>query len=279
MNTSFIIRRPPEAPSSLFQQVGRLAMSVTKTILGQWTLFTIAITSVVMRRKATYAITLPLVYRQVYLAGIRLLPATLFIGFCLGAIIVGQLHMLAGLSGVDPSAYLGVAQAIAVVRELGPLAVALLVLARVGAPTVVELGNARASGEIEALESLAIDPVHSLVAPRLIGTMISVSSLTILISFISILSSYACTFLTGIAPFPMDYLDQLSGALTLWDLPLMLAKSLLFGAFITISAAYRGLARPIRLDEVSQCTTRCIVESFLLCLAVDVLFVAVYYVL
>ena len=279
MNTVFITRKQLERPSGLFDAIGRWILTTLGTVRGQLTLFLISLTSVIVRRKATYAVTLPLVYKQVGVSGIKLIPATVFIGMCLGAIIIGQLHVVGGISGLDPSAYLGSAQTIVVIRELGPLSVALLVLARIGASTVVKLGNARASGEIEALESLAIDPIHALVAPRLIGTMISVATLTVILSLTSLFSSYLCAFMTGIFLMPLDFLDQLSAALSLWDLPLMLIKAGLFGAFITVSAAYRGLARPIRSDEVSKSTTKSIVESFLLCLTVDVIFVAIYYLL
>ena len=64
---------------------------------------------------------------------------------------------------------LGSIMVIVVVRELGPLLTALLVLARVGTANVVELGTARAMGEVEALEALGIDPVHYFVVPRVVG--------------------------------------------------------------------------------------------------------------
>jgi len=64
-----------------------------------------------------------------------------------------------------------------VVRELGPLLTAMLVLARSGSSNVIELGTARALGEVEALEALRIDPIHYVVMPRVIGMALAVFAL------------------------------------------------------------------------------------------------------
>ena len=83
-----------------------------------------------------------------------------FVALALGFLVVGQtVSALAKVGAID---YLGSTMVIVVVRELGPLLAAMLVLARVGTANVIELGTARALGEVEALEALGIDPVHYL---------------------------------------------------------------------------------------------------------------------
>src|SRR5213075_1694958 len=95
----------------------------------------------------------------------------------LGLVVIGQ--TVSWLTKYGAINYMGSIMVIVVVRELGPLIAALLVLARIGTANVVELGTARAMGEVEALEALGIDPVHYLVMPRVIGMAVGILALTI----------------------------------------------------------------------------------------------------
>ena len=92
----------------------------------------------------------PLIFTQIWNAGVRLLPMISFIGAALGLVIVGQTVAL--LSRVGAQQYIGMVMVTVIVRELGPLVTALIVLARAGTANVVELGTMRALGEVEALE-------------------------------------------------------------------------------------------------------------------------------
>src|SRR5947208_11925837 len=114
----------------------------------------------------------PLVFQETSRAGSRLLPMFIFISAALGLVVIGQ--SVSWLTRVGAINYLGSIMVIVIVRELGPLLAALLVLARIGAANVIELGTARALGEVEALEALGIAPIHYLVAPRLMGMAIGV---------------------------------------------------------------------------------------------------------
>ena len=93
----------------------------------------------------------PVALAQIARSGLRLLPMILFLAIALGLVIIGQTVSL--LSRVGATEFLGTVMATVVVRELGPLLTALIVLAWAGTANVVELGTARALGEIEALEN------------------------------------------------------------------------------------------------------------------------------
>src|SRR5207249_1471031 len=114
----------------------------------------------------------PLIFHETARAGSKLLPMFIFISAALGLLVIGQ--SVSWLTRVGAINYLGAIMVIVVVRELGPLLTALLVLARVGTANVIELGTARAMGEVEALEALGIDPMHYLVMPRVIGMAVGV---------------------------------------------------------------------------------------------------------
>jgi phospholipid/cholesterol/gamma-HCH transport system permease protein len=163
-----------------------------------------------------------------------------------------------------------------VVRELGPLLTALIVLSRTGAANVIELGTARALGEVEALEALGIDPIHYLVVPRVIGMALGIFALTIYLIIGALLSGYLWAFIQNVPLRPGDYFAQLTGALHAIDFVVLALKSALFGATIAVVTCYHGLAQPLRLEEVSGATVRAVAQSIIFCMLVDALFIVIY---
>ncbi len=196
----------------------------------------------------------PAVQQQMARAGVRLLPIIVFIGAAVGFVIVGQtLSLLAQVGQVGLTGDLLV---MVVVREVAPFVAALVVLARVGTATVVELGTARALGEVETLESLGIDPIHFLVVPRVIGLTFSVVALTIHLILITLFSGWVFALLTNL-PYPLAaYFGYIASALEWYDFVLIGAKTASFGAVSAMVVCYHGLAQPIRIEEVSAATTR-----------------------
>ena len=91
----------------------------------------------------------------------------------------------------------------------------MLVLARVGTANVIELGTARALGEVEALEAMGIDPVHYLIMPRVIGMTLGVFALTIYLILGALASGCLFAFLANVPLTPGDYIQQITGALGL----------------------------------------------------------------
>ena len=216
----------------------------------------------------------PLIFAQVWNAGVRLLLMVGFIGVVFGLLIVGQTVGL--LTRVGAEEYIGTVMVTVIVRELGPLLTALIVLARAGTSNVVELGTMRALGEVEALESLGIDPVHYLVMPRVIGLATSVFCLTTYLVLIAIAGGYVFAFLQNVPLTLTDYLAQLNNALRWEDFVLFALKTVLFGSIIAVVSCYHGLARPLRVEEISQVTARAVVESVTGCVLLDALFLLGY---
>jgi len=188
--------------------------------------------------------------------------------------VIGQ--SVSALQSVGAISYFGKIMVFVVVRELGPLIAALLVLARVGTANVVELGTARALGEVDALESLAIDPIHYFVVPRVVGMAVGIFSLTIYLILGAIASGYLWAFLQDVPLLPGDYFRQLARALTVMDFVLLALKTCLFGFIIAIVTCYHGLAQPLRLEEVSYATVRAVAQSVIACVALDALFIVLY---
>ena len=216
----------------------------------------------------------PRIRQEVARAGVRLLPMFLFLSAALGLVVIGQ--TVSWLTRVGAINYLGTVMVVVVVRELGPLIAGLLVLARIGTANVIELGTARATGEVEALEALGIDPVHYLVVPRVVGMAIGVFALTVYLILGALLSGYLWAFIQNVPLRPVDYFRQLAGALSGLDFALLAVKTLAFGCIIALVTCYHGLAQPLRLQEVSRATVAAVAQSIVACVLVDALFIIVY---
>ena len=216
----------------------------------------------------------PLILLQVARSGLRLLPLATFLALALGLVVIGQ--TVAVLTRVGAHELLGTVMVTVVVRELGPLLTALLVLCRAGTATVVELGTARALGEVEALEVLGIDPIHYFVSPRVVGMAVGMLSLTVYLILGALLSGYLWAFLQDVPLLPGDYFRQLAEALSGLDFILLAAKSLGFGWVIAIVTCYHGLAQPLSIGEVSGATVRAIGQSIVFCVVLEALFIVIY---
>ena len=273
---------PPQAslrlrlplPHSLMAYVGRglFRFLLTMQGLGAFALITLGV--MITRFGAARKVIRPRVFQEVSRAGLRLLPMFLFMSAALGLVVIGQ--TVSWLQVVGAINYLGTVMVVVVVRELGPLTAALLVLARVGTANVIELGTARAMGEVEALEALGIDPVHYLVVPRVMGMALGVFALTVYLILGALLSGYLWAFLQGVPLRPGDYLHQLASALSGLDFALLAIKTLAFGFIIALVTCYHGLAQPLRLEQVSSATVAAVAQSVIACVLLDAVFILIY---
>jgi phospholipid/cholesterol/gamma-HCH transport system permease protein len=240
--------------------------------LAAFAVITLGVT--ITKFNASKRVVHPLIFAQIWNAGVRLLAMIGFIGAVFGLLIVGQ--MVGLLTKIGAQGYIGMVMVTVIVRELGPLLTALIVLARAGTSNVVELGTIRALGEVEALESLGIDPVHYLVMPRVIALSLSVFCLATYLVIIAIGSGYVFAFIQDV-PLPFGvYLNELGNAVRWEDFVLFALKTILFGAIIAVVSCYHGLARPLRVEDVSRATARAVVESVSALVVLDALFLLGY---
>lgn len=223
---------------------------------------------------AAKSVVRPLTLLQIARSGLRLLPLATFLAIALGLIVIGQ--TVSVLSRVGANELLGTIMVTTVVRELGPLLTALLVLCRAGTATVVELGTARAMGEVEALEVLGIDPIHYFVVPRVIGMAVGLFALTVYLIIGALVSGYLWAFLQDVPLLPGDYFSQMAAALSGLDFALLTAKTVTFGCGIAVVMCYHGLAQPLSLGEVSRATVRAVSQSIVLCVLIEMFFIVVY---
>ena len=213
------------------------------------------------------------VLEQIRRAGVDLLPFVGLVSVVAGFVILGQTVVL--LRQVGAEDMLGSMMVVVLFRELAPVATALVVLLRVGTATVVELATMRATGEVEALEALSIDPVHYLVLPRVIGLSVSVFCLAVYFMLGALIGGYVFCFVERLPLTLVDYVDQLAGALTWQDFLWVILKTGGFGAAIAVLTCYQGLSSPLRLDQVPSAATQALTWSLVTCVLLDLAFLGV----
>jgi phospholipid/cholesterol/gamma-HCH transport system permease protein len=268
-----LLRRAP-LPRSYTNYLGRKLFLLLLTVqgLGAFALITSGV--ILQKFRVAPNVMRPLIRREIARAGMGLLPMFFFVAVALGFLVIGQtVSTLARFGAIN---YIGTVMVVVVVRELGPLLAAMLVLARVGTAHVIELGTARATGEVEALETLGIDPVHYLIVPRVIGMALGIFSLTVYLIIGALASGYLFAFLQDVPLTPGDYFKQIVESLDWLDFALLALKTIVFGFFIAIVTCYHGLAQPLRLDDVSRVAVRAVTQGVVVCVMIDALFIVLY---
>jgi phospholipid/cholesterol/gamma-HCH transport system permease protein len=172
--------------------------------------------------------------------------------------------------------YIGTVVAKSLVRELGPVLTALVVGGRIGAGMTAEIGTMKVTEQIDALRSMAADPVKKLVAPKLAATLVMLPSLTVLGMLLGILGGLAVALLQ------LDlsagfYLNDVLESLTVADVVSGVGKSVFFAYFIAIIGCYNGLTARGGADGVGRATTNTVVFASILVLVSDFFLTKLFY--
>jgi phospholipid/cholesterol/gamma-HCH transport system permease protein len=210
---------------------------------------------------------------QLRFTAVQALPFLGLIGGLIGVTVVVQAYA-AALFGM--SDLLGRVLVAVVVRELGPILTAIVVIGRSGTAISAELATNGALGETEALEAMGVDPLQYFVIPRIVGGGISVALLTVYFVGIALLSGGALVWMLG-QMVPAVYLESLRLALSTSDVWVMLLKGVVFGLGVVTLCSYEGLTGGRTATDVPQCVTRGVVASLAFVFLVSVVFsVALY---
>ncbi|MDX1503165.1 MAG: ABC transporter permease [Thermoanaerobaculia bacterium] len=182
------------------------------------------------------------------------------------------------LPSIGVKFYIGTVVSKSMVRELGPVLTALIVGGRIGAGMTAELGTMKVTDQIDALRSMAADPVKKLVAPKLVASLLMLPALTVIGDFLGVFGGLA------VAVFELDlpagfYLNDVLDSLTLDDVFSGLGKSFFFAYFITVIACYNGLNARGGADGVGRATTDTVVAASIMVLISDFLLTKIFHVL
>lgn len=207
-----------------------------------------------------------LIFRQMYFIGVMSLPVVLITGAFTGAVLAVQtyyqFHKLTMESAV------GIIVGLSMTNELGPVLTSVMVAGRVGAAIAAELGTMRVTEQIDALKSLATNPVQYLILPRFIACVTLIPLLTVLSIFVGIIGGYVVGVeMKGInATF---FIENMLDFTTSTDLVNGITKSIYFSGVIALVSCFKGFNCSVGAEGVGRATTEAVVLSCITILILD----------
>jgi phospholipid/cholesterol/gamma-HCH transport system permease protein len=206
------------------------------------------------------------IVKQIHFIGVRSVSVIV-----LTAAFTGMVLGLQGyhtLRKFGSEGLLGSVVALSLIRELGPVLSALMVTGRAGSALTAEIGIMRIGEQIDSLETMGIDPVRYLVAPRLLGLLLALPLLTAIFDVVGILGGY----LVGVRLLGVNaglFFGQMEASVDLADVTNGIWKSLAFAILVGWVCTFKGFFTARGAEGVSQATTSAVVLSSVLVLICD----------
>jgi phospholipid/cholesterol/gamma-HCH transport system permease protein len=205
-------------------------------------------------------------FKQMLEIGVRSLPVVVVTAFFTG--MVFALQTFTGFKRFGAEVLVGTVVALSMTRELGPVLTGLIVAGRAGAAMAAELGTMRVTEQIDALETLATNPVKYLIVPRFLSGIIMLPALTVCADIIGIIGGYLVTVgLFGSSS--VVYWKRTWDFLELSDIYNGLIKACFFGASISLISCYKGFYTRGGAEGVGKATTGAVVFSSMTILISD----------
>ncbi len=212
---------------------------------------------------------------QILFTGVDAMPVVGALALMLGLIVIIQAGLALPQVGAD--AFLAKIVVVALVRELGPLLTAFIVVWRSGTAMCTELGNMKVGQEVDALEAMGISVVRFLVVPRMVGAVVALICLTVYFDLVAILGGFLVAKVSLTIPF-LSFMAEIEKALSVTDVLITVVKSALFGFAIALICCHHGLAVVGATTEVPQQNTRAMLNTVAACLVLDIIVSVGFYV-
>ncbi|HET8899842.1 MAG TPA: lipid asymmetry maintenance ABC transporter permease subunit MlaE [Rhodanobacteraceae bacterium] len=205
--------------------------------------------------------------RQIWFVGAMSLVIIMTCGLFVGMVLALQLYYVLSIFG--GTAALGSVVALSLFRELGPVVTALLFAGRAGTSITAEIGLMKATDQLDAMEMMAVDPLAYVATPRFLAGIIAMPLLACVFNAMGIFGGH----LVGVSWLGIDngtFWGNMAGSVDVWkDVVNGVWKSLAFGAVTTLIAVYQGYSAPPTSEGVAHATTRTVVFSSIVVLALD----------
>lgn len=210
------------------------------------------------------------------MCGSQALPIVALICFLMGLIMAFQGAVL--LSNYGAELYVADLVGFAILKEMGPLMVAMIATGRAGSSFAAEIGTMKVDEEIDALETMGIAPVRMLVIPKLIAMLIVIPILTVFGDFCGIFGGLVVG--SGLMGIPtVAYYDRTVEVLRISTLNIGLIKSFIFAVIITLVGCLRGFQSTTGAQGVGRSTTSSVVTSIFLIVVADLVMTIICYIL
>jgi phospholipid/cholesterol/gamma-HCH transport system permease protein len=212
--------------------------------------------------------------KQIEEVGIKSIPVVLITGTFTGMVLALQSYT--GFKRFNAEAFVGTVVALSMTRELGPVLSGLMVSGRVGSAMAAELGTMQVTEQIDALYTLATNPIKYLIVPRFLASLIVMPVLTVFTDVVGILGGYLVS-VKLLGSNPTVYLRRTYDYLNVQDIYIGLFKALIFGMIIAIIGCYQGFNTQGGAEGVGKATTRAVVLSSLLILIANYFITAMFF--
>jgi len=213
-----------------------------------------------------------LVMREVYYSGVLSLIIIVVSGLFVGMVLGLQAYQTLQIYGATES--IGVVVSLSLVRELGPVVSGLLFASRAGSAITAEIGLMKTTEQLTAMDMMAVSPMARVIAPRFWAGIISMPLLAALFSAMGVFGGY----LVGVVLIGVDngaFWSQMQAAVDWrYDVVNGVVKSCVFGIAVAVISTFEGYDAPPTAEGVSRATTRTVVTSALVILALDLMLTA-----
>lgn len=202
-------------------------------------------------------------------SGLNALPIVGLLSFLIGVVLAYQ--------GVDQLRRFGAEifavnlLGISIVREIAVLMTAILIAGRSGSAYTAQIGTMKVNQEVDAMQTLGLDPIEVLVLPRLFALVITLPLLAFYSDLVALLGG-AITLMALMELSPIQFLKQLNAAIPMWSFWIGLIKAPFFAFAIALIGCYEGLKVSGSAESVGRLTTQSVVESIFLVLVLDAAF-------
>lgn len=223
--------------------------------IGDYTLMIMRVIWVSLKRPPPWN----LVRNQMFDIGVMSLPVVAITGFSTGMVLAAQSFFQLSDKGLASATGLMVAKAMLV--ELGPVLTAFMVTGRVGAAMCAELGTMRVTEQVDAIRSMAVNPLRYLIAPRFIAGTFMMPLLTVFSSIMGVMGGYIIAVYFYKMP-PTSFLDPLPDHITYFDFFSGMVKAFVFGIIIVTISCYKGMTTRGGAAGVGRATTNSVVICY-----------------
>lgn len=225
---------------------------------------------VITRPRSGRAIVGRVTVQQLYFTAVQALPVIIPIALIIGTMVIIQFAKLSGQYDF------GRISVLLIVRELGPVITALLVILRSATAVTIEISYMRVLNELDAIEMAGMDPIRIVCLPRLVGITSAMLCLFIIFDLVSIMGGYAIVWMVTYIPMG-NYLYQIAKAITPSDILVGATKAIMFGFAITVTSLYRGFEMKRQITDVPVATSQAAIECFFYCLVINVFISVIFY--
>lgn len=223
--------------------------------LGRYVLFIFEVLYVTLRRPPAWK----LIREQMYSIGVLSIPVVATTGFATGLVLAAQSFYQLSDKGLAGATGLMVTKAL--FTEMGPVLTGFVITGRIGSAMCAELGSMRVTEQIDALRSMAVNPLRYLVSPRFIAGTAMMPILTVFSNAIGILGAYLISvYYFGMQP--TSFYDPISQHISHFDFYTGVVKSLIFGVMIITICCYKGVNTFGGASGVGKATTNSVVICY-----------------